>query len=204
MPQTIFTPLTFATVAVPDLIKRTREAIVRGTREAAFKAISVVQQEIDTADPRPLVNTAALRNSWSVTKVPKGWELKSSTPKRAAVMEFGARPHTPPLGPLLQWAKVKIRKGGVLRSRARERHERRRQGIVGRPSHSRPSTVFGAQRRGRTRGTRMDNAAMQLARAAQMAISRRGIAARDYYTKASLRFGGLIRDSVAAEIARVR
>lgn len=204
MPRTIFTPLTFATVAVPDLVRRTRAAIVEGTKEAAFRAIGVVQQEIDGAQPRPLVNTGALRNSWSVAKVPTGWELKSSTPRRAAVMEFGARPHTPPLAPLLEWAKVKIRRGGVLRSNARERHERRRQGIVGRPAHSRPSAVFGAQRRQRSRGTRLDNAAMQLARAAQVSISRRGLEARDYYTKASLRFGPLIHDSVRAAIARVR
>lgn len=50
------------------------------------------------------VDTGQYAASWDFTETEKSMILYNSAP-HAAIIEYGARPFTPPIGPLLMWAK---------------------------------------------------------------------------------------------------
>ena len=68
----------------------------------------IVAKEVVDAIPRLVkkspVDTGQYANSWMFTPSEEKVILGNHAP-HAVVIEFGARPHTPPIGPLLAWAK---------------------------------------------------------------------------------------------------
>ncbi len=90
-------------------------AVRKGLRSAALRGVGVVVQEIDTAKPHPAVNTGGMRQSARAEVTSDGAAVVVDAP-HAAVMNDGARPFRPPLGPLIIWAK---RKFGVDEREAR-------------------------------------------------------------------------------------
>jgi hypothetical protein len=80
-------------------------AVLQGLSSAALRAKSVVVEEIDKALPFPAVDSGRLRNSVKVNAFTR--EITVEAP-HAAPINFGTRPFTPPLGPLLTWV---VRKG---------------------------------------------------------------------------------------------
>ncbi len=51
------------------------------------------------------VDTGLYQASWRVIEMAFGHVQLGNTAPHAPAIEFGARPHTPPIGPLLAWAK---------------------------------------------------------------------------------------------------
>ena len=68
---------------------------------AAFKGIAKSLPEIIANSP---VDTGQYASSWDLDITEEKALLGNFAP-HAAIIEFGARPFTPPLGPLLAWAK---------------------------------------------------------------------------------------------------
>lgn len=89
------------------------QAAIRGMREAAAEGVGLVVAEIDAADA---VDTSGLRQSVRTEELPKGAILGTFAP-HAPFVEYGTRPHWPPLGPLQLWA---VRKLGVDPDEAEE------------------------------------------------------------------------------------
>lgn len=56
------------------------------------------------------VDTGLYAQSWKVTEQDNGAIIGNTAP-HAAVIEYGARPFTPPIAPLLAWAKRVLRNG---------------------------------------------------------------------------------------------
>lgn len=50
------------------------------------------------------VDTGLYAQSWGVEETENSVQIGNTAP-HAPIIEFGARPHTPPIGPLLAWAK---------------------------------------------------------------------------------------------------
>ena len=67
------------------------------TKIGVFRSIN------DLIDASP-VDTGQYASSWDFTETESSIILGNYAPQ-AAVIEFGARPFTPPIGPLLSWAK---------------------------------------------------------------------------------------------------
>jgi hypothetical protein len=84
-------------------------AVLRGLRSAARRGQGFVVEEIDHAKPWPAVNTGELRASVKVADRPRGSTIYVDSP-HFGVVEFGSRPHMPPVAPLVTWA---ARKFGV-------------------------------------------------------------------------------------------
>ena len=89
---------------LPEMIER---AAIRGLRSAALRGVGEVGRQIKQADPYPAVDTAAMLQSVIAEPISDGAELSVGTPQ-AAWMEFGTRPHMPPLGPILTWVTRKF------------------------------------------------------------------------------------------------
>lgn len=83
------------------------DATVRGLRSAALRGVGIVVQEIDNAKPHPAVNNGQLRQSVKYHALPDGAEIVVEAP-HAPMIEYGTRPFTPPLAPLVAWV---LRKG---------------------------------------------------------------------------------------------
>lgn len=90
--------------AMPEEV---RSAAVRGLQGAAMVLAAEVPIQISHASPYPAVDTSYLRNSVQLTVLHDGAEVSVDAPY-AAPMEYGTRPFTPPLKPLVEWA---MRKG---------------------------------------------------------------------------------------------
>lgn len=76
--------------------------VIQGLREAAVYSEGQVTLAITRHKPYPLVDRGTLRQSVSSYPIPKGAELVVSAP-HAKWVEYGTRPHMPPLQPLLEW-----------------------------------------------------------------------------------------------------
>lgn len=81
-------------------------AIVKGLRKGALRLERYTVQEIDRASPRPAVDTGELRKSVDSTFVPDGAIVSVDAP-HAPFLEYGTRPFSPPIAPLMEWAKRK-------------------------------------------------------------------------------------------------
>lgn len=92
-----------------------RQACITGLRSGALRLQVATIAEIDGATPYPAVDTGELRNSVNVTPIEDGAIVHVDAP-HAAVMEYGSRPHTPPLQPLLEWAQRKGLDAGAARA----------------------------------------------------------------------------------------
>lgn len=85
-----------------------------GVMKAAMKSTVEVQKNIKNSDPYPAVNTRRMVNSVksiAVSPVRQGHRTAAKifvdVPYSQA-MELGAAPHTPPLAPLVEWARYKM------------------------------------------------------------------------------------------------
>lgn len=70
-------------------------------RSAVIAGIARSIPDLVQASP---VDTGLYANSWSFTAHETSVIVGNSAPY-AGIIEYGARPHTPPIGPLLSWAK---------------------------------------------------------------------------------------------------
>lgn len=154
-----------------------RRACIRGLRGGALYLHRTVVVEIGESTPYPAVDTGELRNSVDTEFTDEGAIVDVKAP-HAAVMEHGARPFTPPLAPLIEWAKRK----GLARGAGR----------------SMPRGTSRAARRDRE-----DQEAVRIARAVQRKIAKVGIAPRNYFAKAVARSTPVIRAEVDMELARL-
>jgi hypothetical protein len=98
-----------------DMPKEVEAAVVRGLRSASLRAVGFVVEEIDNAKPYPAVNTGQLRQSVKRAPTKNGAQVYVDAP-HFPFIEFGTRPHMPPLEPLIVWA---ARKFGVDGDEAR-------------------------------------------------------------------------------------
>ncbi len=203
MPQTVFTPATFATVGIPALVAANERAIRRGLFKAAQEGKKLIINEIQTAKPRPAIDTGELARSYRVIKHQDGWILRS-TAKHAVFMEHGTAPHTAPYGAILAWAKRKVRGAGkATQSQASKRSRSRRQNS--RPQRAKlssPGQRMSAQKRSAQRKKQQKIAAAQLAGRAWIAIQRRGTKGRHFHALASQHFGALAAKHVKRELAK--
>jgi hypothetical protein len=147
------------TKGLPPLLEA---ACIRGLRSAALRG---VVEQIDKAEPYPAVDTGMLRQSALAEPIPEGAELSVNAPQ-AAWMEFGTRPHMPPLGPILTWARRKFGLGA---------------------DDKKGSLKKGASGPRRTKMQRIaqnERAAYNIARSVQLKIYRHGTAPRGFFSKA--------------------
>lgn len=101
--------LTFAQFAdlVEDLPDEVKDAVVRALRSAALRGVGFVAEEIDQASPYPPVNFGVLRQSTHRALLPNGAQVYNDAP-HFPFMEYGTRPHFPPIAPLVVWATRKF------------------------------------------------------------------------------------------------
>lgn len=89
------------------LPERIEQACIKGLRAAALRGVGEVVRQIDHADPFPAVDSGSLRQSVLAKPIPEGAELSVNSPQ-GAWMEFGTRPHMPPIKPILVWVTRKF------------------------------------------------------------------------------------------------
>jgi hypothetical protein len=197
-------------ITVRDFAQLTRDlppllnaACVRGLRSAGLRGVGEVVRQIDNAEPYPGVDTGATRQSAICEPIPEGAELSVNTPQ-AAWLEFGTRPHMPPLGPILTWVTRKFglgmggRRAKKIRARKAGPKPPPMQGPKGPPKHGpkappkqgpRLSKFHKAQRRSMRHAVQQQADAENLRKALAIAnkvrwkIARYGTAPRGYFAK---------------------
>lgn len=87
-----------------DFTKRSLKA----KREAVVKGILKSIPDLIEASP---VDTGLYASSWEAKATESGVSIGNTAPY-ASIIEYGARPFTPPIGPLLAWAKRVLGEGG--------------------------------------------------------------------------------------------
>jgi len=87
-----------------------RDASVRGLQSAGSRYVGKVVEAIDTAEPHPAVDTGSLRQSVDKEDLGDGAVVAVNAPHAQAI-ENGARPHFPPIEPLVRWV---MRKGFAM------------------------------------------------------------------------------------------
>jgi len=83
----------------PDM----ERAVDRGLRSAAHRLEGYIVEEIEKAGA---VATSELKASVGTDKVDGGYNTGPDAP-HAAFVEYGTRPHTPPLQPIIDWVRIK-------------------------------------------------------------------------------------------------
>lgn len=89
--------------ALPDKLN---QAAINGARKAAARLVVLVEYQIRNAQPFPLVDRGSLVQQTNLTLTPTGAIVRNDAP-HAAPQEYGSRPFSAPLQPLLEWAKRK-------------------------------------------------------------------------------------------------
>lgn len=79
------------------------EAAIAGLQSAAFRLEGLVVEKIGDTKPFPPENTGEMVRSTHTTRTRKGATVSVDAP-HAPFMEYGTRPHFPPLEPLAEWA----------------------------------------------------------------------------------------------------
>lgn len=87
---------------VPDI----RRAYLIAFRKSALLLERYTVEEIDSAQPYPAVDTGELRRSVE-TEFDEDGATVAVTAPHAVFMEYGTRPFTPPLAPLVAWVERK-------------------------------------------------------------------------------------------------
>ena len=95
-----------------DLVERDRAAAVMAVRRAGIDLQAEAVRQVHATTPYPPVDTAALVRSFRHTATPDGCVVENTAPQ-AVWMEYGTRPHMPPLAPMVAWATRKARGGNV-------------------------------------------------------------------------------------------
>lgn len=83
------------------VFKNDTEANILEVRNAIKRGVVRSFPEVVKKSP---VDTGQYASSWALTEEEKGILLGNFAP-HAPIIEYGARPFTPPIGPLLAWAK---------------------------------------------------------------------------------------------------
>ena len=78
-------------------------AALRGLRSAAYRLEGLVTEAIAATQPYPPEDTGELKRSVHTTPT-RGGAVVSVDAPHAPFMEYGTRPHWPPLVPLAEWA----------------------------------------------------------------------------------------------------
>jgi len=78
-------------------------AALRGIYSAALRLEGMVVDSIAATTPYPPQDTGELSRSVTTTKKKNGATVQANAP-HAPFMEYGTRPHFPPLQPLAEWA----------------------------------------------------------------------------------------------------
>lgn len=73
-------------------------------KELKAATVSGIAKSVPMVVERSPVDTGLYAQSWSFTETEFGAILGNTAP-HSTIIEYGARPFTPPLGPLLAWAK---------------------------------------------------------------------------------------------------
>lgn len=84
-------------------IPKIEEAIVKGIQSSALRLEGMIIEEIENAKA---VATSELKGSVDTQMIPKGAITGPDAP-HAPFVEFGTRPHFPPLQPIIDWVKIK-------------------------------------------------------------------------------------------------
>lgn len=92
------------------------ENSVKELKQATIKGIARSIPDLVAASP---VDTGLYAQSWDFTEEEYGALLGNYAPY-AGIIEYGARPHVPPIGPLLAWAKRVKGQGGKVDTGQRE------------------------------------------------------------------------------------
>lgn len=108
----IFKSVRQAISAISRDAKRTERKMRRGVKKAARATIPVVRKNI----PRAF---GELEKSLHVEDLDEGSSIVVDAPYAAAV-EVGSRPHTPPLEPLIRWAKLRALQGQTKTGRVKK------------------------------------------------------------------------------------
>lgn len=87
------------------LIDDVNAAVLRGLRSSAARGVGVVVEQIQIADA---VNTGQLMQSVTYEDHPQGADVSANAP-HAAFLEFGTRPHYPPIAPIFEWVMRRLR-----------------------------------------------------------------------------------------------
>ncbi|MCK6479594.1 MAG: hypothetical protein L6R43_05415 [Planctomycetes bacterium] len=101
--------------------------IRNGVHAAGVDAVAKVREAITTAEPRPPVDTGALRTGIVSVVAPDGMSVRIGpappVAERGAVMDLGRRPgqRRPPVEPLARWALRKGLIGGFTRQGRRRK-----------------------------------------------------------------------------------
>jgi hypothetical protein len=82
------------------------EAIIKGLQSTGTRMVGVVTGEIETAKPYPAVDRGELKQSVNARNLPDGSVVSVDAP-HAPFIEYGTRPHMPPIEPLVEWARRK-------------------------------------------------------------------------------------------------
>lgn len=96
--------MTVTTISLEDLAKEIEgfsKAHIEKQKHAVVRGVARTLPDLVRASP---VDTGMYANSWDMTVEKSGVEVGNYAP-HAPIIEYGARPFTPPIGPLLAWAK---------------------------------------------------------------------------------------------------
>jgi hypothetical protein len=85
---------------------KAEEAVILGLRESALYLETLIATEIENAKPRPAVNTGSLKRSIKTQATETG-AITSVDAPHASFIEWGTRPHRPPIAPLKDWVRQK-------------------------------------------------------------------------------------------------
>jgi hypothetical protein len=88
---------------VEALPEKLSQKTINAARKSAARLVVMVEHSIRTNLPYPLVDRGPLVQSVTLIPTPRGAIVRVDAP-HAAPLEYGARPFTPPLQPLLEWA----------------------------------------------------------------------------------------------------
>lgn len=216
-PGEIITTSQMATV-MKRVTKSIGGATVKGLRTAAHVAKARAVQSIGevptfNSDVKFIpVDFGEMRRSYTVENVPDGAILENQA-AHAAIQEFGTRPFTPPMAPLEEWAKRKIRRAST---RKRGKRKKAAGGDATAAKVEKPAVdrgdrdIFAAVKGAQTRADRkaareadMAKQAKALARKAFNSIRLHGVKAKGFHSHASQYFGGYVADALAQRISKV-
>lgn len=106
---------------LPQVLSRKFDAVKKAAVESVTNTAELgvamsVHQTSSKAKPGGkgvgAVDRGLFKNSWHHRTFPDRAEIFNNAPY-AAVIEFGSRPHTPPLGPLIAWVRRKRKDLGI-------------------------------------------------------------------------------------------
>lgn len=92
-----------------DELKEYSEKNISAYKQAVVESMTDEMKNIVAASP---VDTGLYAQAWSMTVDEKSAILGNTAPY-AAMIEFGTRPFTPPIKPLLEWARRVLKKAEV-------------------------------------------------------------------------------------------